>query len=581
MGGYPAAVAVPRVVVRLLVASLVLGLSAHSLFGVSCSVVQHLPPTEADKALLAADYAGAQTLYQTGLAAHPGDPRLTVGLVHALLRQQKVQEAADAVKAAIALTPDSALLLTLRGEVEMRQGEPWTATATVTQSLRQDECNARTHLLLASIARITSHYALARKEILAAHRLDPDDPEISSEWMQTLPLVERIPRIEAYLASPMGDDQEELRHMRVYLAHLKKLAAEPPKRCHLASQTATTEIPFANIMANATHVRAFGLVVKLNGHDSRLEIDTGAGGLLVSRSVAQRAGLKAFSQTEVSGIGDQGVKPGYTAYADSIRIGGLEFQDCQVEVLDSRNALEDSDGLIGMDVFSQFLVTLDYPMHKLVLGPLPPRPGESAAATPGLKTSDQDEDDSAASPAPQPSATKPLDSTSTMASSDGATRPSPPMPAPHGPYDRYIAPEMKDYTAVYRVGHDLILPAGLNNSKTRLFILDTGAWSTTISPSAAREVTKIHGDSAMEVKGLNGKVDKVYYADAITFQFAHVAQKMLDVASFDTSKISKNVGMEISGFIGVNTLRQVTMHIDYRDGLVKLDYDPNRGYKFQ
>ena len=56
----------------------------------------------------------------------------------------------------------------------------------------------------------------------------------------------------------------------------------------------------------------------------------------------------------------------------------------------------DVDGLIGMDVFSHFLVTLDYPMRKLLLGPLPPRPGEAAVAAPSLKTSDEDRDDSVA-----------------------------------------------------------------------------------------------------------------------------------------------------------------------------------------
>jgi hypothetical protein len=38
--------------------------------------------------------------------------------------------------------------------------------------------------------------------------------------------------------------------------------------------------------------------------------------------------------------------------------------------------------------------------------------------------------------------------------------------------------------------------------------------------------------------------------------------------------------MEISGFLGANTLNQMTIHIDYRDGLVKFEYDPKRGYHF-
>jgi hypothetical protein len=139
---------------------------------------------------------------------------------------------------------------------------------------------------------------------------------------------------------------------------------------------------------------------------------------------------------------------------------------------------------------------------------------------------------------------------------------------------------MKDYTHVYRVGHDLILPASLNEKSIKLFIMDTGAWTTTISPQAAREVTKVHNDSTIQVQGISGKVEKVYSADKVTFRFANLSQDAFGVTAFDTAKISKGTGLEISGFIGATTLRQLTIHIDYRDGLVKFDYDPNRGYKF-
>jgi hypothetical protein len=233
-----------------------------------------------------------------------------------------------------------------------------------------------------------------------------------------------------------------------------------------------------------------------------------------------------------------------------------------------------------MDVFSRFLVTLDYPMHNLLLGPLPQRPGETASPTPGLKTDEADSDSSdfaeaGTSQDSSNTAGKSADATGATASAQTAVA----KPANHGPYDRYIAPEMKDYTPAYRVAHDLILPASLNGKRLKLFIMDTGAWTTTISPEAAREVTKVHNYSDMEVSGISGKVKKVYSADDITFRFAHLSQKARDVVAFDTSRISKSVGMEISGFIGATTLSQLTIHIDYRDGLVKLDYDPSRGYK--
>jgi len=568
MRGVSGLQSVARVILKTSLAFLIWH-SARSLHAVECNVVHHGPPTDADKALLATDFARAESLYRTALAAHPGDPELTAGLVHALLRGQKVQDAADTVKAALAAAPNTPAFITLRGEVEYRQGFPWLAAQSANESIKLDPCNPRTQLLLADLARINSLYATSRRQLVNAHSLDPEDPEIREEWVGTLPIGLRISELESLLNSPSGMDEEELRRTRQYLDHLKKQVAEPHKACRLVSSVSSTDIPFTNLMYDANHIRAFGLEVKFNNHSARLQIDTGAGGLLVSRSVAERAGLKAFSQTEVGGIGDKGAKSGYTAFADSIRIGNLEFHDCSVEVIDSRNVMDDSDGLIGMDVLSSFLVTLDFPMRKLLLSPLPPRPGEASTSAPSLNTGNSDAQSSGAS----------TDSAA-AAPSPAANGTSPPAakPAPHGPYDRYIAPEMKDYTAVYRVGHFLILPAALSSDKLKLFIMDTGAWSTTISPEAAREVTKVHNDNEMEVKGLSGKVEKIYSASDVTFRFAHLSQKANDVVAFDTSHISKNVGMEISGFLGANTLYLLTIHIDYRDGLVKFDYNPNRGY---
>ena len=573
----------------LLLATAVLCLPLQPLFAATCNVAKAHTSTEAEKALLAADYAKAAGLYEADLTSHPGDIELITGLVHALLRQQKVQEAADQVKAALTVTPNSAALISLRGEVEYRQGMPWIAVKSAFDSDKLDPCNPRNHLLLADLERLSSLYASSRKQLELAHRLDPFDPEIRGEWIDTLPLDKRIIEAEAYLSTPTGNDEEDTRHWRMYLENMKKRAAEPHKACHLVTPMETTVIPFVRTIRYENPMRAFGLDVKLNGRRAELEIDTGAGGLLVTRSVAEHAGLKAFSPTEFGGVGDQGYKPGYSAYADSIHIGNLEFQDCSVKVLDSRSTL-DVDGLIGMDVFSRFLVTLDFPMRKLLLDPLPPRPGE-ADAGPALKTNgtEQDDDDESAEHAKAAEQDKPIgqgaDSgvKAAVPTSGGPTatqNSTVQKPAAHGPYDRYVAPEMKDYTPVYRVDHDLILPAGLNGKEIRLFILDTGAWATTISPQAAREVTKVHSDDQIQVEGISGKVERVYNADEVTFNFAHLSQKARGVVAFDTSHISKSENMEISGFLGATTLDLLTIHIDYRDGLVKFDYDPKRGYQF-
>lgn len=514
-------------------------------FGASCHIVQHGEPSEADKALLAADFARAELLYRDALKARPDEVTLHIGLVHALLRQQKLQQASDAANMALAAAPQDASLIALRGEVEYRQGAPWSAGKSADEARKLDPCNVRAILLSARLARLASMFATSKKLIRDAHLLDPQDPDARLLWINTLPLKERAVELDAYILQSNGKTEDELRRMRLAAEHWKKLLNEPHKSCHLVSNLRSTETSFVRPNSDSSERRKFDLEVQLNNRSTRLGIDTGSTGLIVTEEAAKRAGLKAFSQAEVGGVGDDGNRTAYTAFADSVRIGGLEFQDCAVGVLKGKYVPGDSDGFIGMDVFSNFLVTLDFPMRKLKLDPLPPRPGETTGNAPELLAHETNPD-----------------------GKDNAAE----------PHDRYIAPEMKDYTRVYRVRNDLILPASLNEQKMSLFILDTGAWSTVISPEAAREVTKVRDNYSTRLQGVSGTVNKVYSADSVTFRFANLSQKTTGVLSIDMSNVSQGAGMEISGFLGATTLKQLTMHIDYRDGLVKFDYDPKHGY---
>jgi len=535
---------------------LVFGIPAFA--AVNCPVAPDGPTSEARQAFLLRNFDKAIALDQATLAHSPNDPDALAGIVESLLREEKIDDAVAAAQKAQQANPHNAVVLTALADAQYRAGMPWKAIQSLHDALTADPCYARAHLGYARIARIESFYATASQEARTAHTLDPHDPEIRSDWIWTLPTADRIRELQDYLRSPSGDDPEDVRHMRQLLDFMQRSASEPHKACRLVSATTSTEFPFAYLMEDSEHIRAFGLKVRLNGQAAQLQIDTGAGGIVVSRSVAERAGLKAVSQTDMGGIGSQGFKPGYTAYADSIRVGDLEFQDCAVRVLDSRSVV-DQDGLIGMDVFSDFLVTLDYPMRKMTLGPLPPRPGELAA--PATLRSDPS------------SGNAPGDPASNAPASSAAA------PAAHGPFDRYTAPAMKNWSPIYRVGHELLLPVTLDRKTTRLFILDTGAWSTTITPEAAREVTKLHSaDGELEVRGLSGKVKDVFYADKLTLYFANLSQPAEQVPAFDLSSLSRNTGMEVSGLIGANTIDLTTLDIDYRDGLIHFDYRANRGY---
>ncbi len=225
------------------------------------------------------------------------------------------------------------------------------------------------------------------------------------------------------------------------------------------------------------------------------------------------------------------------AHVESIRIGGMEFRNCPVTILEDRDKLG-IDGLIGTDFFSKFLVTLDFPDHKVKLSPLPKRPGDSDEAA-------AQEDDDAA-------------------------------PVFH---DRYVAPEMKDWTMIWRDGHDLVLPVSIGGARDKLFIVDTGSSLMSISPAAAREVTKVHGDFDTHVLGLSGEVNHVYQTQQFLVTFSHVRLHVDSMTAMDTKNISEDEGFEVSGFLGAPVLNRLTLQIDYRDNLVNFSYDEKKDPK--
>jgi predicted aspartyl protease len=290
------------------------------------------------------------------------------------------------------------------------------------------------------------------------------------------------------------------------------------------------------LTASAQLIRGYGLKVKFNNATGRLLLDTGASGILVNSKLAQSAGIQRVMEQHVGGIGDKGKSPGYLGFAQSVQIGDLEFENCYVDVTDSRKSIGE-DGLIGADVFAKFLVDIDFPDHKFKLSPLPKLPDEPAVAA-GLDT-----DESAA----------------------------------YQPRDRYVAPEMQNYSKIYRFGHMLLIPTSVNEHPAKLFLIDTGAFDNTIAPDAAREAVKVHQDSNIRVKGLSGDVKQVFVADDVSLAFAHFRQKKSLVA-FDLTNVSNAAETEVSGTLGFGMLFQLDIKIDYRDGLIDFEFDPKRSH---
>jgi len=221
----------------------------------------------------------------------------------------------------------------------------------------------------------------------------------------------------------------------------------------------------------------------------------------------------------------------------------MEFRNCPIKVTDDSSVVHE-DGLIGSDVFENFLVEIDFPDEKLKLSELPKRPGDEQREL-SLFSADS-----------QPLQDEHMDENASL--------------------DRYIAPEMQSFTRVYRFGHLLLIATSIGDVPPKFFVLDSGAVGNLISPSAAEEVTKVRRRKDILVTGIGGRVNDIYTAKKANIRFGHLAQQNQEIIAFDTAPQSDGAGIEISGFLGFQTLGMLDITIDYRDGLVNFSYDPKK-----
>jgi hypothetical protein len=200
--------------------------------------------------------------------------------------------------------------------------------------------------------------------------------------------------------------------------------------------------------------------------------------------------------------------------ASSLEIGDLAFNNVIVSAFRSAKD-SDIDGLIGVDVFSRFLVTIDFQRAELTLDP---KTGEAP-------TYDEPQD------------------------------------APALPAGFFRAP---------RIGPHLLLLTTVNDSPRHLFLMDSGSSANLIDTAVAGEVCKVHGDEMTFLRGVQGRVNDISRVDRITLAFAGFRQENLNLISLDMERQGDGFGTAIGGIIGMPALWNLKVTIDYQAGAVRL-----------
>lgn len=510
----------------LVCAALAAYLFTPAALAVGCDT-QHYTPSDGDKAYQKKDYAEAENLYTAELTAAPESVNAMRGLAHTKLMENKLDEALAAAVKFDAAHPENTVLQTELGEVHYRRGEMDDVIRYLNHAVQLDPCNARAHYAVARFLEFKGQHAKALAQLNLAHQLEPDDPFLHRYWRlenEKLP-EQRAARIrESETKKNVTDAQ---RQAMEYVAD--SIEQGRKWECFAVKPFDTATVPLQSMyFESPMEAKSVAVNVEMNGKAKRLEVDTGASGITITKEYADALGLMPESIVQIGGVGDEGGQTGYRVHVQDIRIGTVELKNCAVEVvprIDTREDLPPSAkafGLIGMDVFADHLVTLDFPGGKLRLEPLPVSP------------------------------TAPVNSFS--------------------PQDRYIAASMQSWTDIYRRGHFLIVPTKIGDAPVKLFFLDSGAQTTSITPEAARQVSHIEKNQGQRIHGLSGEVKDVQSADQVKLSFANVQQVVTQITAYDNGTLSQMAGTEISGFIGFPLLKYLVLSIDYRDNLIHAVY---------
>ena len=480
-------------------------------------------------------YPEAATEYQRVIDSGLNPAAGYAGLARVYLRQNKVALAEQAATNALQKGPNLASSHVVMGEVLFRQGKIEEAGEEFRKLVLANTSDARAYYGLSRVLRASSYYNKAQILLDRAHELDAKDPEIERAWTRTQSLEDQIKNEEARLADAnlSADAKKEIENRLTVM----KALLESGKSCRLVAPVKSTETPFRPLMEDAYRSFGYGLPVNINGASSTLQFDTGASGMLISQAIADKAGIKKVADSTYYGIGDNGEQKGWIGRADRIQIGQLVFENCFVEVAD-RPMDSAADGLLGADVFSSFLVELKFPDQKLVLSQLPDDPAQSAV---------------------------PASLTTTAPNSQHH-------------HDRYIAPDMKNYTGVYRFGHELLVPTRINKEGPYLFLLDTGASVDNLDLDIARKFTKVDKPGTYEIKGVSGKVRDVYRAQEVHLTFGGFNQDLQAAFAFNLESLNEGSRPDIAGIMGFQTLRILNLKLDYRDGLVFFGFDEARSH---
>ncbi len=473
------------------------------------------------------DFAGAVAVYRQILNEDPHSSLANYGLGRSLLKDEKIAEARTATEEALQQCPSDPMILSLAGDLFFRQADFQKSLNFYRESITIDPNSARGHFGTGKILLSEFNWKSAFVAFGRAYQLDPEEPEILFQWAITRKnRVDKVTLLEKYLKRATNEDPVVLRHVKSTLALYKSIGEQ--KIFQLLDPPKSALIKLSPAGEDPLRPRGYQIYVRLNHGDSHpLLLDSAANSIIIDKKVAEKSGVRFLCSSEVMGSGDEGEKASYYGWADDIEIGPLEFKNCVVQVTEKK-VLPGKLGVVNLSLFARFLIKLDYPAKRMELTTLP--------ANPALPTGEADSWVQA---------------------------------------DRMLDETRNGYVPVRTFSNWLVVETKIDRKKEGLFVFDSGSSRSLISEEMARAITKPSRDDSLNVRGLSGKVNQVFRTPPLALEFGNFRSDPQELIAFNFNKLDKSLGTEISGLLGDSTLRHLNLWINYRDGLMKIEFKPH------
>ncbi len=353
----------------------------------------------------------------------------------------------------------------------------------------------------------------ALKHFSEAFAAAPDDAEVLATYAAATPDRALEIALLRRLVQVHGPDDVSLRRITL----LEQLGGRAVNRLKTPYTGYSLRMP----VAYSRESRAAGWLVsvELNGsHPLRLMLDTAARGLLVTPSSARLTKLERLGETELGGFGEGRARRAELLLAESVRIGEIAFANVIVAAT-SHEFPAELDGLIGLDLFRQFLVTLDGKSSLLRLTPFPdaePADGEGER-----------------------------------------------------PWSRYEtgASGLRSGRTLLQSRHLLIAPVQVEAGPLAHFALDSGAAYSMVQQTREPAVAI----RQISLQGLSGFTAANEVLRPMRIEFPGGRRALLrEAIATDLSPVSESFGVQIEGFVGFPVLRRLVTTIDLRSGTLNV-----------